>query len=1369
MKKTRFLKCCLFMKSFRLKINRLRFVTGAKLLICSAIFSVILAHTVQAQTSLLTNGNFTNAGNSWITKITAPATGSITFANGSALFGINSASTLNWHVQLYQNVSITAGQVYNYSFTAKKSSAGTRNISFIVESDVTPFAKDVDRQIAIDGTLKSYSGSFTASSSRVVRIEIQAGLSDLDFEVDNFVVSSQTTTDVTPPVISTFTATPELATTYSRDLTISASDNVGITGYLTMTWDDSYNWYYVPPTPTLDDNRWTTIKPTSVYTDFYVGIAGVILFVKDAAGNISSSTTRFIMGDSYESDDTPQTAKNVIVNGETQYRNSHCITTDGGGNPDWAKFNVEIGKSYSIRVVHRWAGIDVPDATLATISVFKSNDFTTPVVSNSEADKEISSPTIVSFVAEYTGTYYFLYKGRTHYRKFPKETYTLEVINDTQAPNITFDMPTESSSQNIDVEISAWDNVDITGYHIYTENYNYYEPTPEDPNPNEIHKWTPFKPSSIYTPYTSGLVRVFIYAKDAAGNISKAEKTIRMVDIYESDNTVAEAKPIIVNATPQQRSNSEVGSRLDWATFTGEQGKVYTVNVAHSDNLSNYEPSKVSLYNSSDLTTPISTVVEQNGIKLSQITFTASYSGTYFICYTGRSHYRVLPQELYTLEVTTPTSPDLTPPSIQGFSVSLDDYSNQTRSISVAATDNNEVTGYCVIASDGCSMCWGSLPTEAPDFDDPRWTQEIPTSVTTDITVGAVKVSLFVRDAAGNVSSSLTSFYMGDAFENDDEPYLAKEIFVNAAPQNRNSHDADMHEANPDWAMFSAEQGKVYTITANHTNPYEYPWTASISLYTESDYFGSPIATASEAVENILSPTSITFTAAYSGTYYIRYSGRLHYRVAPLEKYTLMVTTPSNPDNMSPVISSFAVNESTIADHTRQISMIASDNNGITGYLIMTWDGCSMCSQPPANPSLNDSRWSSVKPSTLTTDINFGRINTILFVKDAAGNISSKTSAFYIGDIYESDDYVYDAKEVVINAAPQNRNSHDADYYSANPDWAKFTVEQGKVYTVTVKHAEPLGYPWLASISLYTENDFSNPIETKVEADQATVSPTSITFTAAYSGEYYVLYSGRRHYRIAPLETYTLEVTTAVSNLLINGNFANGGSPWISKFTAPSNGSVTYTSGTANFGINSVSSENWHAQFYQLVNVTAGKSYNYSFTAKKASAGSRNITFMVESDATPYAKDVNRQITIDGNKQTFSGTFTASASRIVRIEIQAGLSDLDFEVDDFVLTLVSSNLKSASETAIASEIKMNTIVSAIVYPTVTSSSLNVVLGKFIGNKKIEFFNIKGQLVYETTTNQSINTFDVRKFNTTGLILIKVTGNNSSETLKAIVK
>jgi hypothetical protein len=113
------------------------------------------------------------------------------------------------------------------------------------------------------------------------------------------------------------------------------------------------------------------------------------------------------------------------------------------------------------------------------------------------------------------------------------------------------------------------------------------------------------------------------------------------------------------------------------------------------------------------------------------------------------------------------------------------------------------------------------------------------------------------------------------------------------------------------------------------------------------------------------------------------------------------------------------------------------------------------------------------------------------------------------------------------------------------------------------------------------------------------------------------------------LPVSTTEVAAAAEgNLPLNGDFSNGGTSWTGKYTAPASGSFTYSTGTAKFTITTAGTQNYFVQFYQPVPVTAGVSYCYSFRARKLTTGTRTINFVVETNASPYDKDIEQELTI---------------------------------------------------------------------------------------------------------------------------------------------
>jgi hypothetical protein len=156
--------------------------------------------TSDSSDNLLINGDFSAGQNPWHANLVAPVTGSITFTGGTALFTINTASTVLYHVQFYQYLKVGAGLAYYYSFRIRTTAPGTtRIVNFIVERGVTPYDKFINSEVAINSEWKTVTGTFIIPESIEVKIEFQAGLDDVDFEADDFVVNRNPATGVLSP------------------------------------------------------------------------------------------------------------------------------------------------------------------------------------------------------------------------------------------------------------------------------------------------------------------------------------------------------------------------------------------------------------------------------------------------------------------------------------------------------------------------------------------------------------------------------------------------------------------------------------------------------------------------------------------------------------------------------------------------------------------------------------------------------------------------------------------------------------------------------------------------------------------------------------------------------------------------------------------------------------------------------------------------------------------------------------------------------------------------------------------------------------------------------------------------------------------
>jgi len=97
-------------------------------------------------------------------------------------------------------------------------------------------------------------------------------------------ITNTPTTDITKPVISSFTV-PTSATTLTIPIfTFDATDNIGVTGYL-ITRSTTI--------PLSNDAGWSSIKPTT-YSFSTEGDKILYAWVKDAVGNISSTVSQSI-------------------------------------------------------------------------------------------------------------------------------------------------------------------------------------------------------------------------------------------------------------------------------------------------------------------------------------------------------------------------------------------------------------------------------------------------------------------------------------------------------------------------------------------------------------------------------------------------------------------------------------------------------------------------------------------------------------------------------------------------------------------------------------------------------------------------------------------------------------------------------------------------------------------------------------------------------------------------------------------------------------------------------------------------------------------------------------------------------------------
>jgi hypothetical protein len=384
--------------------------------------------------------------------------------------------------------------------------------------------------------------------------------------------ATYTIADTTAPVVSAF-ALPATATSLTVPVTtFTATDNVGVTGYLITTSATS---------PAASATGWTATAPASV-----TAVAGSNTFyawVKDAAGNVSLSRSASV---TVTLPDTtipvvsafalPATATNLTVAvttfaatdnvGVTGYLISTSATAPAASATGWtatapasvtavagsntfyawvkdAAGNVSLSRSASVTVT-------LPDTTIPVVSAFAlpatATNLTVLITTFTATDNVgvtgylistsataptsgwlASAPASVTAVAG-SNTFYAWVKdaaGNVSLSKNASVTVTIPPAADTTVPVVSaFTLPATATALTVPVSsFTATDNVGVTGYQITT---SATAPT---------SGWLASAPASVTA--VAGSNTFYAWVMDAAGNVSLSRSASVTVTIQSADTT----------------------------------------------------------------------------------------------------------------------------------------------------------------------------------------------------------------------------------------------------------------------------------------------------------------------------------------------------------------------------------------------------------------------------------------------------------------------------------------------------------------------------------------------------------------------------------------------------------------------------------------------------------------------------------------------------------------------------------------------------------------------------------------------------------------------------------------------------------------
>ena len=280
---------------------------------------------------------------------------------------------------------------------------------------------------------------------------------------------------------------------------------------------------------------------------------------------------------------------------------------------------------------------------------------------------------------------------------------------------------------------------------------------------------------------------------------------------------------------------------------------------------------------------------------------------------------------------------DATPPVVTAFTIPTAAGSLMVAVNTFTATDNVAVTGYLITET-----------ALKPAATAAGWSATVPTSYTFT-SAGAKTLYAWAKDAAGNVSTGVMSAKVTITLTDTTPPTVTAFTI-------------------PGTSASLVVTVNAFTATDN----------TGVTGYLITETSAVPAATA--AGWSATAPASYTFTSAGAKTLYAwakDAAGNVSTGVMSA-KVTITLT-----DTTPPTVTAFTVPATTLTLNVPVTAFSATDNVGVTGYLI---------TETSAKPALTDTGWSATPPTSYTSAIA-GAKTLYAWAKDAAGNVSTAATA----------------------------------------------------------------------------------------------------------------------------------------------------------------------------------------------------------------------------------------------------------------------------------------------------------------------------------------------------------------------------------------
>jgi hypothetical protein len=276
-------------------------------------------------------------------------------------------------------------------------------------------------------------------------------------------------------------------------------------------------------------------------------------------------------------------------------------------------------------------------------------------------------------------------------------------------------------------------------------------------------------------------------------------------------------------------------------------------------------------------------------------------------------------------------APDTTVPKVTSFSMPGTATALKANITALTGSDNVAVTGYLITES----------ASPVPSVSAAGWTTTAPTSFTFS-GAGVKTAYAWAKDAAGNLSNGL-GVTVTITLPDTSAPSLSAFTMPAAA---------------------TTLAVPVSTLSASDN--------VGVTGYLVTETSSAPTATASGWTSS--APQSFTFASTGSRTAYA-WAKDAAGNVSAAKSATVTITLP---DTTAPAVSAFAMPATANTTRMTVSNFTATDNVGVTGYLI---------SESATAPKASAAGWSSSAPTSFTF-AGSGSRTAYAWAKDAAGNVS---------------------------------------------------------------------------------------------------------------------------------------------------------------------------------------------------------------------------------------------------------------------------------------------------------------------------------------------------------------------------------------------